>query len=227
MARDDRDRAELAHRARVAQNDAVEQRPLDVRQRHARERLPAACAERQRGFLLVVALRLHQRDQFARDERKRHENRRQHDAGNGEDDLDVVCRQPRPKPALRAEEQHVDQAGDDRRDRERQIDQRDQQALSDEIELADRPGRAHAEDEIAAARRSAAASSVKLNRRDACPGRESSERTRRRPCRSASVKTIASGTRRRAQKEYGRHRSAAVAPTATRSRSPRAPPESR
>ena len=36
------------------------------------------------------ALRLHQRDQLARDERERDEDRRQHDAGHGEDDLDVV-----------------------------------------------------------------------------------------------------------------------------------------
>ena len=54
VAGDDRDRAELAHRARVAQNHAVEQPPFDVGQRHAPERLPAARAQRQRGLLLVV-----------------------------------------------------------------------------------------------------------------------------------------------------------------------------
>src|SRR5688572_1681489 len=42
MARDDRDRAELAHRAGVAQEDAVEQAPADVGQGDAPKGLPAA-----------------------------------------------------------------------------------------------------------------------------------------------------------------------------------------
>ena len=41
-----RHRAELAHRAGVAQDHAVEQAPLDVRQRDAEEGLPAAGAQR-------------------------------------------------------------------------------------------------------------------------------------------------------------------------------------
>ena len=52
--------AELAHRARVAQDHAVEQRPFHVGQRDAQERLPAARAQRERRFFFVVALRLHQ-----------------------------------------------------------------------------------------------------------------------------------------------------------------------
>ena len=68
--------------------------------------------------------------------------------GHGEDDLDVVLREPRAEQPLRAEQQHVDQAGDHRRDRERQIDQRDQQALAPELELRDRPGGGDAEDEV-------------------------------------------------------------------------------
>ena len=40
-----------------------------------------------------------------------------------------------PEQALGAEHQHVDQAGDHRRHRERQVDQRHQQALAAEIEL--------------------------------------------------------------------------------------------
>ncbi len=86
----DRHRAELAHGAGVAQDHAVEQAPLDVGQRHAPEDLPAGGAEHARRFFLLGALRLHQRDQLARDERKGDEDRRQHDAGHGEDDLDVV-----------------------------------------------------------------------------------------------------------------------------------------
>ena len=56
--------------------------------------------------------------------------------------------EPGPEPALRAEHQHVDQARDHRRDRERQVDQRDQQLLAAEIELGDRPGGRDAEHEV-------------------------------------------------------------------------------
>ena len=58
--------------------------------------------------------------------------RRQHQAGQREDHLDVARLQPGAEPALQAEDQHEDQAGDDRRDREGQFDQRDQQPLARE-----------------------------------------------------------------------------------------------
>ena len=48
----------------------------------------------------VAALRLHERNQLARDERKRHKRRRQHDARHGKDDFDVVIASARSKPAL-------------------------------------------------------------------------------------------------------------------------------
>jgi hypothetical protein len=51
--------------------------------------------------------------------------------------------QPVPEIALRAEQEHEDQPGDDRRHRERQIDYRDQQALAPEVVLGDRPRRDH------------------------------------------------------------------------------------
>ena len=113
MAGDYRNGAELAHGARGAQNHAVEQAPFDVGQRDAEQHLPAAGAERQAGFLLVVPLALHHRDQLPRHEGKGHENGRQNDAGDREDDADVVSVEPAAKPSLRAEDQHVDQAGDD------------------------------------------------------------------------------------------------------------------
>ena len=47
-----------------------------------------------------------------------------------------------------AEQQHVDQAGDHRRDRERQVDEGDQQALAEEVELGDRPGGGEPEDQV-------------------------------------------------------------------------------
>jgi len=43
------------------------------------------------------------RNQLARDERERHERRREDDARNREDDADVVRDQERTKEALRAE----------------------------------------------------------------------------------------------------------------------------
>ena len=45
LARDHRDRAELAHGARIAEQNAVEQRPFHIRQRDEQERLEAAGAE--------------------------------------------------------------------------------------------------------------------------------------------------------------------------------------
>jgi hypothetical protein len=87
------------------------------------EHLPARGTEHARGLLLLLAaLRLHQRDQLARDEGEGDEERRQHDAGHGEDDAHLVRLQPGPEPALRAEHQHVDQdprGGDPRRPRAR------------------------------------------------------------------------------------------------------------
>ncbi len=136
---DDGDRAELAHRARVAQQDAVEQAPFDVGQRHAPERREAGRTERSRGLFLVAALIGHQRDQFARDEREGDEDRGKDYAGQGEDDLDVMLGQPWSQPALEAEHQHIDQARDDWRNREGQVYQRDQQTLAREIELRHRP----------------------------------------------------------------------------------------
>ena len=148
VARHDRHRAELAHRARVAEDDAVEQAPLHVGQRHAPEDLPGARAERGGGFLFLAALRLHERDQLARDEREGDEHRRQHDAGHREEHVHVVRGEACTEPALQAEDEHVDQARDHRRHRERQVDERDQQRLAAEIELGDRPGRGDAEDEV-------------------------------------------------------------------------------
>jgi hypothetical protein len=148
VTRHHRHRAELAHGARVAQDHAVQEAPLDVGQRHAPEGLPAGRAEHDGGLLLVGALRLHQRNELARDEREGHEHGGQHDAGHGEDDLDVVVGQPRADPALRAEHQHVDQARHHRRHRERQIDQRGEEGLAAELELGDGPGRSHAEHEV-------------------------------------------------------------------------------
>ena len=147
-AGDHRDGPELAHRAGVAQDDAVQQAPLDVGQGDAPERLPAARPQRQRRLLLVRPLRLHHGDQFARDEREGHERRRQHDPRHGEDDFQVVRVQPGEQPAAAPEHQHERQAGDHGRDRERQVNQRRQDVLAPEVELGDRPGGADAEERV-------------------------------------------------------------------------------
>ena len=102
----------------------------------------------ERRFFLLAPLRLHERDQLARDERKGDEDGGEHDAGDGEDDLDIVLVEPGSEPPLSAEHQHVDQAGNDGRDRERQIDQGDQKLLAAEVELGDCPRRGNAEEHI-------------------------------------------------------------------------------
>ena len=68
--------------------------------------------------------------------------------GHREDHLQVVVAQPFAEPALQAEHQHVDQAGDHRAHRERQVDQRQQHVLAAEVELGDAPGRGHAEHQV-------------------------------------------------------------------------------
>src|SRR5215472_786638 len=55
VARDHRHRAELAHGARVAEDQPVEQTPADLRQRHLEEGHPAAGPERDGCLFLVVA----------------------------------------------------------------------------------------------------------------------------------------------------------------------------
>lgn len=140
IARDDRDGAELAHHARVAEDDAIEQRPFDVRQRDREEGAPAGRAERGGGFLEIAALRLHQRDQLAGDERRGHEHRREDDAGDREQDLDPVFIQHRTKNALQAVDEEIGDTRDDRRDRERDLDDDQQEPPAREIEFGDRPG---------------------------------------------------------------------------------------
>ena len=140
---------------------------------------------------------VHQRDQLARDERKGDEDRRQHDAGHGEDDLDVMraaSDRAEHSPARRTTARRP--AGHDRRHRERQIDQRDQQALAAEIELGDRPGAGDAEDGVER-HRNRRDQQGQVDRRDAHRDpRARSTIGRRSPLRSASPNTITSGSSR-------------------------------
>ena len=59
-----------------------------------------------------AALRDHQRDQLAGDEREGDEDRRQDEPGKREDDLDIALLEPLAEPALGAEQQHEHQARD-------------------------------------------------------------------------------------------------------------------
>ena len=112
------------------------------------ESLPAGGTQHNGRLLLVGALRLHQRNQLARDERKGHEHRRQDDAGHGKHDFDVVLGQPGPDPALRAKHQHVNQTRHHRRHRERQVDQRGQKGLALELVFGHGPGGRHTKHQV-------------------------------------------------------------------------------
>ena len=56
--------------------------------------------------------------------------------------------EPGAEPALRAEHQHIDEAGDHRRNREWQIDKGRQEALAAKLEFGDGPGGRQAENRI-------------------------------------------------------------------------------
>ena len=147
-ARDHRDRAELAHGAGVGEERAVEQRPADVRQRDEAEGLPGAGAERERGLLVLGALGLHQRDELAGDEGGGDEEADEHDRRHREHHLHAPGRERRPEQALLAVEEEVDGAGDDRRDREGDLDQRDHQLAAGELVARHHPGGGDAEDHV-------------------------------------------------------------------------------
>ncbi len=116
---DHRHRAEFAHGSGVAEQDPVHEAPANIGQGDAPKGLPASGTERQRGFLIVLALRLHHGNEFTRNERERDENGRKHDARYREYHPDVVSPEIAAEPAVRTEEQNEDESGNDRRHRER------------------------------------------------------------------------------------------------------------
>ena len=147
-SRHDRHGAEFAHGAGGAQDDAADERPLDVRQRHAPEHLPAVRAEEARRFLLLAP----DASITAMSSRATNGNDTKIVAstmpGTAKMILMSRSKQPRSEPALPAEQLHEDQPGDDRRHGERQIDQRREQALAAEVEPGDRPRGGDAEDRV-------------------------------------------------------------------------------
>ena len=91
----------------------------------------------------------------------------------------------------------IDQAGDDRRDREGQVDQRDQEGLARELELGDRPGGGDAEDEVERHRDRRDEQRQPDGRQRVGVGERGEDR-RRSPCAKASAKT---GDQRQQQEE--------------------------
>ena len=136
VAGDDRHRAELAHRARVAEDHAVEQAPLDVGQRHAPERLPAAGARATRGLLLLAPCACISGISSRATNGKVTKIVASTMPGTAKMILMSCAASHGPNQPCSAEQQHEDQAGDHRRDGERQVDQRDQQRLPGNSNLA-------------------------------------------------------------------------------------------
>ncbi len=145
ISRNDRDRAEFPHHARIAQHDAIEQRPLDIGQRDGEEGAPAARAKRRRSLFEITPLRLHERNEFARHEGCGDEHAGEHNARQRKQDLDLHRLQRMAEQALEAEDEEIGHARDDRRDRERDLDDDSQQSLARKIVFGDRPSRRHAE----------------------------------------------------------------------------------
>lgn len=148
VPRDHRDRSKLPHRPRVAEDDAVEKSPLDVRKSDFPEGLPAVGAEGKSGFLFFGVFRLHGGRQFAGDERKRNKKRRQDNRRHGEENLDMTLFQPRAQPTLGPEKRHKKKPRHHRRNRKRQLDERRQETLPHKPKLRDRPRARHSEEEI-------------------------------------------------------------------------------
>ncbi len=145
MPRHHRNSAELAHSACVAQDDAVDESPANLGQGDPKEQPPAARPQDQRCFLLGIACCLQGRQNLASHKGESDKGGGQHDARRGEDDLDVVVRKPLPAETLAAEQKNEDQARDDRRHREGQIDERDEKVASGKAVFRNQPGRRHAE----------------------------------------------------------------------------------
>ena len=214
VPRHDRHGTELAHGASVAEDHAVEQAPFDVGQRHAPEDLPAGGAQHAGGLFLLFALSLHERDQLARHERKSDEDRRQHDAGHSEDDLNVVLRQPGSEPTLQAEDQHIDQPGDHWRNGERKIDEGDEHGSYHGNRTWRSPMPPPRQRRVGGTAISATSSVRRMA--TSASGSVSAARYARRPLRKACVNTAASGASRNRARKASAHRSAAIAPAQAR-----------
>ena len=139
VARNHRHRSEFAHGARRTKHHAVKERPLDMRESDAPENREALRTHERRGLFLVGSLGFQHRNQFAGNERERHENRRKHNSRHREHDLDVPILQQRENRALAAEREQENQARNNRRNRHRQVDERRENLFPLKLELREAP----------------------------------------------------------------------------------------
>jgi len=168
----------FSHGAGIAKQHAVEKAPLDIGESDAEENMPATRTQGDGCLFLVTALGFHQRNQLTGDEGKGNENRGDDDTRCGEDDLGIgqpfsqpfekptevfalggLCCQISQRfeksrhlllgePSVGAEHHHPDQAGDDRRDGEWEIDQGKKEGPALEAEFRHQPCHRYAKDGI-------------------------------------------------------------------------------
>ena len=148
MSGDHGDRAELPHGPGVTEDHPVEDPPPDVGEGDPEEGLQPGGPQHQGRLFFILPLGLHERDQFPRHEGEGDEDGGQDDPRHGEEDLDVMLRQPRSQPPLEPEDEHIDQTRDHRGDGEGEIDEGDEETLPRKTELGDGPGRHHPEQQV-------------------------------------------------------------------------------
>src|SRR4249919_93001 len=132
VAGDEDHRAVFAEPACECQRKTGQQSRQQVRQDHAPQRGEAARAERCGRFLGFASQRLENRLHGAHGKGQADEDQRDDDAGCRVGDLDAVRLQQPPDPSVGGVDRRQRNAGDGRRQRERQIDKRVEQAPSRE-----------------------------------------------------------------------------------------------
>ena len=148
MARHHRHRTKLAHGTGITKNDAIEQAPFDVGQGHTPKNLQTTGTQDHGGLLFFIALRLHQGNEFPRNERESDEHGGQHHARHSKNNLDVIRLQPRAKPTLCPENQDINKTRHHRRHRKRQVHQGGEKCLATKLKLGNRPRSTHAKYQI-------------------------------------------------------------------------------
>src|SRR5262245_55138630 len=116
MAGHDIHRAELTHSAGIAQDNPVQQAPLNVGNGHTPEELPAVGPEAEGGDFLLAPDSLHDRNQLTSNERAGDECRGQNKAWCGKDDLEMMGTEPRSEVSLQTKQEDENQTCHDWRD---------------------------------------------------------------------------------------------------------------
>src|SRR5471030_1556356 len=149
IAGDEDDRAVFAGGAREGQREAGHQRWRDGRQDDAAESLPGVGAEAGGGLLQFALGVLQHRLDGAHDEGQADEGQRDDDAERRERHLDAEhAFEEAAEPAVGRIQRRQRDAGDGGRQRERQVDQRVDDALAGEFIAYQHPGDDAAEDDV-------------------------------------------------------------------------------